>query len=78
MIIQNGPPFIIVRFSPGGVLLEEVFHKCSDIYMPHPKTAPDKGMLNRYFPSWERPQRQGARPCPNEPQIGVGGCCVVS
>ena len=44
----------------------------------HPKTAPDQGMLNRYIPSRETPQRWGALPCPSDPQLGVGVCCVVS
>ena len=55
MRMQNVPPFIIDRSSPGGVLREGEFHKCSDIYTPHPKTAPDQGMLKWYFPSREIP-----------------------
>ena len=59
--MQYGPPFIIDRLSPGGVLREGAFHKFFDIYTPHPKTAPDQGMLNRYFPLRETPQRLGTR-----------------
>ena len=49
--MQNRPPSIINHSSPGCVSREGVFHKCSVIYTPHPKTGPDQGMLNRYFPS---------------------------
>ena len=55
MRMKNRPPFIINRSFPGGGLQGGAFHKCSDIYTPHPKTAPYQGMLNRYFPSRERP-----------------------
>ena len=41
MRIQNRPRFIIDLYSPGGGLRGGVFHKCSDIYTPHPKTTPD-------------------------------------
>ena len=78
MRMQNGPPFIIDRSSPGGVLRYGVFHKFSNIYTPQPKTAPDQGMLNRYFPSRETPQRWIACPCSSDLRLGVGGCCVVS
>ena len=59
MITKYRPPFIIDSSSTGGVSREGVFHKCSNIYTPHPKTAPDQRMLNRYFPSQETPQRFG-------------------
>ena len=78
MRIQNGPPFIIDCSSPGRVLREGVFHKFSDIYTPHPKTAPDMGMLNIYFLSRQTLQCWGVRPCPSDPRLGVGGCCVFS
>ena len=78
MRMQNGPPIIMDRLSPGGVSREGVFQKCSNRYTPHPKTAPDQGMLNRYFPSRDTPQYWGARPCPSDPRLGGGGCCVVS
>ena len=76
--IQNGPPFIKDRSSPGGGSREGVFHKCSDIYTSRPKTAPYQGIINRYLPSWETPQRWNVRPCPSDPRLWVGGCCVVS
>ena len=76
--MQNGPLFIINRSSPGGGSQEGVLHKCFKIYTPHPKTAPDQGMINRYSPSWETPQRWRARPCPSDPRLGGGGFCVVS
>ena len=78
MRMQNRPPFIIDRSSPGGVSREVVFYKCSDIYTPHPKTSPDQAILNKYFPLKETPQRWGTRPCPSDPRFGVGGCFVVS
>ena len=61
MRMQYGPPLIIDNSSPGGVSQEGVFHKCSDIYTPNPKTSPDQGMLNRYLPSRETPQSLGTR-----------------
>ena len=78
MRIQNGPPIIIDSLSPGGILQEGVFHKFSNIYTPHPKTALDQGMLNIYFPSWETYQCWGARPLLSDPRFGVGVCSVVS
>ena len=79
MIIQNGPPFIIDSSSPGGGLLGGVFHKFSDIYTPHLKTAPDKGMLIIYFPSREMPRRWRARAYLSDTRLGnevwgVGRC----
>ena len=78
MRMQNWPPFIIGFLSPGGVSIEGVFHKCSDINMPHPKTAPDQRMINRYFPSQETTQIWDMRPCPCDTQFGAGDCCFVS
>ena len=82
MRMKNGPPFIIDNSSPGGVSREGVFHKCSDIYTPHPKTAPNQEMLNRYFPSRETLQRWGALPCPSDTKLGVWDmgllCCLLN
>ena len=78
MRTQNGLPFIIDRSSPGGGLRGVLFHKYSDIYTPHPKTAPDQGMLKRYFPSWETPWRWRARACQGDPLLEGGGWSVVS
>ena len=62
MIIQNGPPFIIVRLSPGGGLGGGVFQKWYDIYTPpSPQTSPDQGMLNIYFPSRYTPRQWRVR-----------------
>ena len=65
--MQNGPLFIIDRSYTRGASQEGVFHKCSNIYTPHTKTAPYQGMLNRYAPSRETPQHWGACPCPSDP-----------
>ena len=72
MRMQNGPPFIIDCLSLGGGSRGGVFNKCSDIYTPTPKTDPDQGMLNRYFPSRETPRRWHTRTCPIDPRLGVG------
>ena len=78
MRMKNVPPIIIDCLFPGGGLRGGVFHKCSNIYVPHPKTAPDQGMLNRYFPSWETPQRWSTLPCPSYPRFLDRGCCIFS
>ena len=78
MRTQNGPPFIIDRSSPGGGSRGGVFHKCSNIYTPHPKTAPDQGILNIYFPSRETPRCWRERACLIDPRLGGGGWGVVS
>ena len=75
--MQNGPPFIINRSPPGGGSRGGAFHKCSDIYTPPPKTAPDQGMLNRYFPSQETPRRWRAL-IPKWAPLGGGDWGVVS
>ena len=76
--IQNGPPLIIDHPSPGGGSREGVLHKCSDIYTPHPKTAPDQGVIIIYSPSRETPQCWCARSFLSDPRLGGGGCCVAS
>ena len=76
--MENGPPFIINRSSPGGDLRGGVFHKCFDIYTPLPQTSLDQGILNRYFSSWETPWHWWARVCPSDPWLGVGGWGVYS
>ena len=75
--MQNGPPFIIDHSSPGGGSRGGVFHKWSNIYTPHPKTAPYQGMLNRYFPSWETQHFWCARSFLSDTRLLSGGCCVV-
>ena len=72
-IMQNVPPFITNRSSPGGGLRGGVFHKCSDIYTPHPKTAPYQGMLNIYFLSRETPRPWRVHVCLSDPLLGGGG-----
>ena len=59
--MQYGPTLIIDCSSPWGVLREGVFHKCANIYTPHPKTAPNQEILNRYFSSQETTQRLSTR-----------------
>ena len=76
--MKNGPPFIIDRSSPGGISRVGVFHKFSNMYTPLPKTAPDQGILNIYFPSRETPKRWDVHPCLRDTLLGVGCCCVVS
>ena len=78
MRMQNGPPLIIDWSSPGGGLRGGLFHKCSGIYTPPPKTAPYQGMLNRYVPSQETPWCWQTRACPIDPWLGGGGWGVVS
>ena len=78
MRMQNGPPSVIDRSSPGGGSRGGLFHKCSDIYAPHPKTAPYQGMLNRYFPWQETPRRCRVCTCPSDPQLGGGGWGVLT
>ena len=77
MRMQNGPTFIFDQSFLGGGSREGVFHKLSDIYTPHTKTASYQGMLNRYFPSREMPQRWRASACPGDPCLGGGGWGVV-
>ena len=69
----NGPPFITDRSSPWGGSRGGVFHKCSDIYTPHPKTAPYQGMLNIYFLSRETPRPWRVHVCLSDPLLGGGG-----
>ena len=76
--MKNGPPFIMNCSSPGGSSRERECSNNALIYTPHPKTAPDQKMLNRYFTSQETPQRWHARPWLSDPRLGGGGCCVVS
>ena len=77
MRIQNGPPFIIDLLYLGGGSRGGVFHKCSNKYTPPPKTAPDQGIQNRYFPHRSR-RDVGARSCPSDPWLRGGGWGVVS
>ena len=74
MRMQNRPPFIIDRLSPGVGSQGGVFHKCSNIYIYIP---PDWGMLNRYFSPQETPRSWRVRACPSYPQLGGGGYGVV-
>ena len=77
--IQNGPPLIINRSSPGGGLRGGVFQKCSDIYTLHPIIAPDQGMRNRYFLLRETPRRWRARMHEWFPFWGWGLlCCLLN
>ena len=50
IIMQNGPPFIINRSSPGGVSRRGVFHKCFDIYTPPPQNRPRSGSAKQILP----------------------------
>ena len=80
IIMQNIPPLIIDRSSPGGGSREGggVFHKNSNIYRPHPNTAPDQGTMKRYVPSRETPRRWRTH-MPKWSTIGRWGlfCCIL-
>ena len=49
MRIQYRPSLIINHSSPGGVLREGVFHKCSNIYAP-PENCPRSGDAKHILP----------------------------
>ena len=75
--IENAKRTAIHHLSlvPRGGSREGVLQKLSDIYTLQPKTAPDQGMLNRYFPSQETLRCWCARICPSYPWLGV--VCIV-